>query len=61
MILIFVFAFIFFYYYIYRLAEVVKLVDAHGSGPCGLKPVGVRLPPSAPIFFQPDKQSKSNH
>ena len=31
-----------------RQAEVVKLVDAHGSGPCGLKPVGVQLPPSAP-------------
>jgi hypothetical protein len=27
---------------------VAELVDAHGSGPCGLKTVGVRVPSSAP-------------
>lgn len=30
-------------------AEVVKLADAHGSGPCGSNPVWVRIPPSAHI------------
>ena len=30
-----------------HIAEVVKLADAHGSGPCGLTPVWVQLPPSA--------------
>ena len=29
------------------LAEVVKLVDAHGSGPCELALMWVRVPPSA--------------
>ena len=30
------------------IAEVVELADAHGSGPCTRKGVGVRVPPSAP-------------
>ena len=30
-------------------AEVVKLVDAHGSGPCGRTLMWVRVPPSARI------------
>ena len=29
-------------------AEVAELADAHGSGPCTRKGVGVRVPPSAP-------------
>src|SRR5438445_11578199 len=29
-------------------AEVAELADAHGSGPCTLKGVGVRVPSSAP-------------
>jgi hypothetical protein len=36
------------------LAEVAELADAHGSGPCTRKGVGVRVPSSAPctiIFF----------
>jgi hypothetical protein len=32
-------------------AEVAELADAHGSGPCTRKGVGVRVPSSAPIFF----------
>jgi hypothetical protein len=31
------------------LAEVAELADAHGSGPCARKGVGVRVPSSAPI------------
>ncbi len=31
-------------------AAVVKLVDTHGSGPCGRKPVRVRLSPAALIL-----------
>ena len=30
-------------------AEVVKLVDTHGSGPCGGNPVEVRVLSSAPL------------
>jgi hypothetical protein len=30
-------------------AEVAELADAHGSGPCTRKGVGVRVPSSAPI------------
>jgi hypothetical protein len=30
------------------LAEVAELADAHGSGPCTRKGVGVRVPSSAP-------------
>ncbi len=32
----------------YDRAEVAELADAHGSGPCTRKGVGVRVPPSAP-------------
>jgi hypothetical protein len=34
---------------------VAELADAHGSGPCTRKGVGVRVPSSAPllIFFLP--------
>src|SRR6266496_5642500 len=31
------------------LAEVAELADAHGSGPCTRKGVGVRVPSSAPV------------
>ena len=31
-------------------AVVAELADAHGSGPCTRKGVGVRVPPSAPNF-----------
>ena len=31
-------------------AEVAELADAHGSGPCTRKGVGVRVPSSAPFF-----------
>jgi hypothetical protein len=31
-------------------AEVAELADAHGSGPCTRKGVGVRVPSSAPSF-----------
>ena len=31
-------------------AEVAELADAHGSGPCTRKGVGVRVPSSAPII-----------
>jgi hypothetical protein len=31
-------------------AEVAELADAHGSGPCARKGVGVRVPSSAPLF-----------
>jgi hypothetical protein len=31
-------------------AEVAELADAHGSGPCTRKGVGVRVPSSAPAF-----------
>ena len=30
-----------------------ELADAHGSGPCTRKGVGVRVPPSAPTKFDP--------
>src|ERR1700678_966348 len=33
-----------------RRAVVAELADAHGSGPCTRKGVGVRVPPSAPNF-----------
>ena len=33
------------------LAEVAELADAHGSGPCTRKGVGVRVPSSAPKLF----------
>src|SRR5437588_7724183 len=32
-------------------AEVAELADAHGSGPCTRKGVGVRVPSSAPQEF----------
>src|SRR3954465_13754975 len=32
-------------------AEVAELADAHGSGPCARKGVGVRVPSSAPSFL----------
>src|SRR5438045_1954552 len=32
-------------------AEVAELADAHGSGPCTRKGVGVRVPSSAPSPF----------
>jgi hypothetical protein len=32
-------------------AEVAELADAHGSGPCTRKGVGVRVPSSAPVAF----------
>jgi hypothetical protein len=41
------------------LAEVAELADAHGSGPCTRKGVGVRVPSSAPLlilFFLPVPQ-----
>jgi hypothetical protein len=31
-------------------AEVAELADAHGSGPCTRKGVGVRVPSSAPEY-----------
>ena len=31
-------------------AEVAELADAHGSGPCTRKGVGVRVPSSAPVL-----------
>jgi hypothetical protein len=31
-------------------AEVAELADAHGSGPCTRKGVGVRVPSSAPML-----------
>ena len=31
-------------------AEVAELADAHGSGPCTRKGVGVRVPSSAPLL-----------
>jgi hypothetical protein len=34
-------------------AEVAELADAHGSGPCTRKGVGVRVPSSAPSFEVP--------
>src|SRR5438270_10633246 len=34
-------------------AVVAELADAHGSGPCTRKGVGVRVPPSAPLIFFP--------
>ena len=34
-------------------AEVAELADAHGSGPCTRKGVGVRVPSSAPGFLFP--------
>jgi hypothetical protein len=33
------------------LAEVAELADAHGSGPCTRKGVGVRVPSSAPDYL----------
>jgi hypothetical protein len=33
-------------------AEVAELADAHGSGPCTRKGVGVRVPSSAPDHYQ---------
>src|SRR5947207_13355127 len=33
------------------LAEVAELPDAHGSGPCTRKGVGVRVPSSAPLLL----------
>src|SRR5437773_12339118 len=33
------------------LAEVAELADAHGSGPCARKGVGVRVPSSAPFLI----------
>lgn len=41
-------------------AEVVELADAHGSGPCGLTPVRVQLPPSALNFSQPLVHNRRN-
>src|ERR1700746_4037355 len=41
-------------------AEVAELADAHGSGPCTRKGVGVRVPSSAPAslkLFFPDKRT----
>ena len=32
-------------------AEVAELADAHGSGPCTRKGVGVRVPSSAPKYL----------
>ena len=34
-------------------AEVAELADAHGSGPCARKGVGVRVPSSAPRVLEP--------
>ncbi len=34
-----------------KIAEVAKLVDAHGSGPCGGNPVEVQVLSSAPRFI----------
>jgi hypothetical protein len=36
----------------YSLAEVAELADAHGSGPCTRKGVGVRVPSSAPLLLE---------
>src|SRR3954453_6087457 len=38
-------------------AEVAELADAHGSGPCTRKGVGVRVPPSAPKFVDSSLRS----
>ena len=41
-------------------AEVAELADAHGSGPCTRKGVGVRVPSSAPSHSAyPNKINKS--
>ena len=41
------------------LAEVAELADAHGSGPCTRKGVGVRVPSSAPK--PPNSRQQSRH
>ena len=41
-------------------AEVAELADAHGSGPCTRKGVGVRVPSSAPAT-EPSKYKRSAH
>ena len=40
------------------LAEVAELADAHGSGPCARKGVGVRVPSSAPALYSQRIRSK---
>lgn len=40
-------------------AEVAELADAHGSGPCTRKGVGVRVPSSAPILLKSLAQNDS--
>ena len=42
-------------------AEVAELADAHGSGPCTRKGVGVRVPPSAPKDLNVMKEEKRSH
>ena len=43
------------------LAEVAELADAHGSGPCTRKGVGVRVPSSAPSIGSFAQTQKSMH
>src|SRR5882724_9816724 len=38
-------------------AEVAELADAHDSGSCARKGVGVRVPPSAPLVTRHDLRS----
>jgi hypothetical protein len=40
-------------------AEVAELADAHGSGPCTRKGVGVRVPSSAPMIFARGPSTRS--
>ena len=42
-------------------AEVAELADAHGSGPCTRKGVGVRVPSSAPILIFTPNLSTYSH
>ena len=39
----------------FRIAIVAELADAHGSGPCTRKGVGVRVPSSAPLLQNPNE------
>ena len=45
---------------VFTLAEVAELADAHGSGPCTRKGVGVRVPSSAPISKQATRSAASD-
>src|SRR5207302_3501540 len=40
-------------------AEVAELADAHGSGPCTRKGVGVQIPSSAPDFLKMSSSARA--